>query len=92
MNKLASLDVRKAKEIFEKICECEIKSISLSKGVMLYDNEEYRMVYLRVELEEGGEIVFEIYEESMTVISNMDIAETYTAAQDLMKYFIQEKL
>ncbi len=56
---------------------------------MLYDDEEYRMVYLRVELEEGGEVVFEIYEESMTVISNMGIAETYTIAQDLMKYFIQ---
>ena len=90
IDKLSSLNTREVKEIFEKLCKCKVKSVSLSTGEMLYDESKYRMVYLRVEFDEGGEMMFEIYDDSMTIITNMSMLETYTIANELLRLFINE--
>jgi len=90
VDKLSLLNTREVKEIFEKLCKCRVKSVSLSTGKMLYNENEYRMVYLRVEFDEGGEVMFEIYDDSMTIITNMGMLETYTIANELLRLFINE--
>ena len=84
---LSELDIREAKEVFEKIHGVKVKSLSLSTGKMMYDNEVYDMVYARVEYDDGNEVVFEVYRDSMTVISNTSIADTYVIVQELLRFF-----
>ncbi len=87
LDSLRKLGIYEARRIFEKIHGVKVKSISLSTGKMMYDNEVYDMVYTRVEYDDGSEVVFEVYRESMTVISNTSIADTYAIVQELLNFF-----
>ncbi len=87
MKSLSELDIREARKVFEKIHGVRVKSLSLSTGKMMYDNEVYDMVYARVEYDDGNEVVFEVYRDSMTVISNTSIADTYIIVQELLRFF-----
>ncbi len=84
---MGKLGIHEAKRVFEKIHGVKVKSISLSTGEMMYDNEVYDMAYARVEYDDGSELVLEVYRDSMTVISNTSIADTYTIIQELLSFF-----
>jgi len=55
-----------------------IKCLKESKGVMMYEEKLYDMIYIMAETEDGDQYVFEIYPNSMAIASN-------TAAQQLFK-------
>lgn len=53
----------------------DIKSLSMAKGTLVYEGRPLDMFYLRVELHDGSMYIFEIYRDSMMVISNTDLLD-----------------
>jgi len=88
LNKLISSGIDELKDEVEKVLNCRVKSLSLANGEMLYEGSKLPMAYLRIELDNSEQYSLEVYGESATVITNMNLSETYSKVIKLMRAFI----
>ncbi len=73
------------KSIASEALSCELRGVSLAVGKLLYRGKPLEMVYVRLELEDDREYVFEIYEESAMIHSNTNAMEALNDIKKLMK-------
>ena len=88
LNKLLKGNVDELKNEVEGILNCKVKSLSLASGEMIYEGTKLPMAYLRIELDNSEQYSLEVYSESATVITNMNLSETYSRVIKLMRAFI----
>jgi len=85
--KLDALKLDEFLDIMKKSLGLEPVSVSLAKGKYTRRGTVIDMVYLRIELEETI-YTFEIYDESMEVISSDDMLNTLNFVKEFVKVFV----
>lgn len=86
--KIGELNVKEAKKYFEEALNEKVRSISLARGKLFYEDQFLEMVYLRLETDDNNEYCFEIYDESAYTSSNTDAMTFYGKIVSIAKYFL----
>ena len=81
---LSNYDVTKLKSIIEEVLHVKVKSISLAKGRILYEDDLMPLTYLRIELDNNDQYTFEIYEESAYIVTNTNVKTSYEVLTKLI--------
>lgn len=83
--KLRSFNLSALKEILRDSFRIDITSISLAHGAMIYRDKVLDMTYMRIELDDGSIMIFEIYNESAFILTNMNALESLAKVQRVLK-------
>lgn len=76
------------KPLVESSLSVRVTALSIAKGLHVYGAAKLSLTYLRVELEDGREYSFEIYEDSARSYSNTGAEDHYEAIVSLMKALV----
>ncbi|OYT61846.1 MAG: hypothetical protein B6U69_02790 [Thermofilum sp. ex4484_15] len=80
----SKLSLQSAKKIVSSLLS-EVTSVKLSKGKMLYGDEELDFVYLSIETMGEGDYKLEVYPRSATLEASSDPSKAYEVAKRLME-------
>ena len=72
----------------EDVFNVKVKSITLAQGEISYEDTTMPITYLRIELENYDQYLFEIYDESAYVMVNKDAKSAYEDIRRFVKSFI----
>lgn len=70
----------------------DIKCFKIGRGLMIYEEKPYDMVYIMIELTNGDQYVFEVYPNSMTIASNTKAQQLFRTIYIFAETFIGDVL
>ncbi len=83
--RLKDLNPDMLRKVIGNALSTEVTSVSLAYGALMYRDKVLDMTYMRIELDDGSMMIFEIYNESAFILTNMNVLESVTKVQRVLK-------